>query len=515
MIMSAWNIRGFNRPMKHSEVSNFLASNKVDFCGLLETRVKQNKSSSILRKFGVYSSFCNYTSHCNGKIWLLWRSTTTQVTILGEHPQVVHCHVKHFATNRKFYVSVVYGSNNAAERMSLWDSLSTFAATVGAWIVMGDFNVVRYDHERISHVPPNSSDLLEFNSCILDCGLMDMSCSGFLQTSAQFLSPGLSDHSPSLITFHEDPLPVRRFSFLNCWAAHPHFLKVVADAWGCVIRGTPMFRLMRKLQNVKRGLKQLHHQHYADIGRRVQAKKEELANCYTALLENPLSDLLIQKEKCASDAYWKIKEAETKILRQRAKLHEMKHGDINSQYFFAKIKERKQSQIIGAIQGHTGQDHVGLKQVGDVFVEYYQFFLGSSVPVKDIDQTILAKGNMIEADDFDTLLRPVSRIEIKNALFGIGSNKSPGMDGFSSGFFKAAWAIIEDDFCCAVEDFFKTSFMPKQANTTLVSLIPKKPVPQTVKDFRPISCCSVVYKTVSRILTGRLEGVMPKLVGEE
>ncbi|XP_074304701.1 uncharacterized protein LOC141639489 [Silene latifolia] len=67
----------------------------------------------------------------------------------------------------------------------------------------------------------------------------------------------------------------------------------------------------------------------------------------------------------------------------------------------------------------------------------------------------------------------------------------------------------------AIEDFFATGHMPKQANVTLISLIPKKSTPHSVKDFRPISCCSIIYKTVTKIITLRMQELMPGLVGEE
>ncbi|KAK9672862.1 hypothetical protein RND81_12G130100 [Saponaria officinalis] len=395
----------------HSEVAGFLAGNKVDFCGLLETRVKQSKAASILRKsLSNYSSFCNYSSHYNGRIWLIWHSGTTQVTVLEEHPQVVHCHIKHFATNREFHVSVVYGSNNATVRQDLWASLSGFAASVGPWIVMGDFNVIRQDSGRAVYSK-------------LDRVMINVDWCR------------------------------KRFSFLNCWADHAQFHNIVANAWRCDVRGTPMFRLMGKLRNVKKGLKLLHKHKFAGIGERVQQRKDDLATCYTALMANPLSEALIQREKQASIAYWKLKEAEAKILSQRAKIHDMKHGDTSSRYFFTKIKERHQAQVIGVIHDYNGLPRLGLHQVGEAFVEYYQHLLGSSIPVKAIDQAVVSNGKVLDSSDFAGLIRPVTRAEIKSALFAIDSNKSPGMDGYSSGFFKAAWDIIQPDFCSVVEDF--------------------------------------------------------------
>ncbi|XP_074300257.1 uncharacterized protein LOC141631493 [Silene latifolia] len=100
----------------------------------------------------------------------------------------------------------------------------------------------------------------------------------------------------------------------------------------------------------------------------------------------------------------------------------------------------------------------------------------------------------------------VIECEIRQALFSMGSHKSPGQDGFSAQYFKTNWDIIKSDLCSAVREFFKKGTMPKQANTTLLSLIPKKQVVNTVMDNRPIACCTVLYKTISKILCDRLKG---------
>jgi len=36
--------------------------------------------------------------------------------------------------------------------------------------------------------------------------------------------------------------------------------------------------------------------------------------------------------------------------------------------------------------------------------------------------------------------------EVKQALFAIDSNKTPGPDGFGAGSFKHYWAVVKDDF---------------------------------------------------------------------
>ena len=49
-------------------------------------------------------------------------------------------------------------------------------------------------------------------------------------------------------------------------------------------------------------------------------------------------------------------------------------------------------------------------------------------------------------------------------------------------------------------------------NITAITLIPKVQNTSLVKDFSPISCCTVVYKIVAKILTSRLQQVVCGLV---
>ena len=60
----------------------------------------------------------------------------------------------------------------------------------------------------------------------------------------------------------------------------------------------------------------------------------------------------------------------------------------------------------------------------------------------------------------------------------------------------------------AIHSFFYTGRLEKEVNHTLVSLVPKCPNASKVTDFRPIACCSVIYKTISKVLVERMKGFL-------
>ncbi|GJU69237.1 RNA-directed DNA polymerase, eukaryota [Tanacetum coccineum] len=110
---------------------------------------------------------------------------------------------------------------------------------------------------------------------------------------------------------------------------------------------------------------------------------------------------------------------------------------------------------------------------------------------------------------------PVSRDEVRNAVWGCGENKSPGPDGFSFEFFRKFWDTVGSDFYEAVEWFFEHSSFSRGCNSSFIALIPKNQDPKFVNDLlRPISLIGSLYKVVTKILANRLSSVIPGLISD-
>lgn len=72
--------------------------------------------------------------------------------------------------------------------------------------------------------------------------------------------------------------------------------------------------------------------------------------------------------------------------------------------------------------------------------------------------------------------------------------------------------MIGHDFTVAIQSFFLKGFLPKGINSTILALIPKKTDATEMKDYRPISCCNVLYKIISKILANRLKVLLPLII---
>ena len=118
-------------------------------------------------------------------------------------------------------------------------------------------------------------------------------------------------------------------------------------------------------------------------------------------------------------------------------------------------------------------------------------------------------------DQADGLEAPFSKDEIKAAVWDCGGDRAPGPDGFTFGFIKHFWSILEGDIGDVVEEFYSMATFPKGCNPSFIALIPKIQDPRLVSDYRLISLIWCQYKIIGKLLANRLSRVIDHVVSKE
>ncbi|KAL0318219.1 UNVERIFIED_CONTAM: Transposon TX1 uncharacterized protein [Sesamum calycinum] len=303
------------------------------------------------------------------------------------------------------------------------------------------------------------------------------------------------------------------FHFDNYLTLSLGFIASVQDIWRHHIVGTPMYSIIRKLKALKPIFRQ-QRKMKGDLSANVKLVGEFLEITQRLLQEDGHDPLLLYLEQCCRLVFLKAVKIEQVMLQQRAKIQWMKGGDQCSRVFFRKVAIRRANKRIFQISDKAGNTFTEPHDISNEFVAYYQRLLGGDRTDRAIDLRYLRPWarHIVTDEEASLLIRPITKDDVKTTVFDIEEDRAPGPDGYSSGFFKAAWPVVGEEITAAVMDFFTTGRLLKQVNATLITLIPKVCAPSLVTDFRPISCCNVIYKIITKILGLRIRGVLDKII---
>ncbi|KAK6147269.1 hypothetical protein DH2020_018181 [Rehmannia glutinosa] len=385
-----------------------------------------------------------------------------------------------------------------------------------------------------SATPPGP--FLGFRASIDDCGLIDLGMIGYpftweigrgtvnwveerldrcLATQSWYnlfpnckvwnLEASMSDHSP---IFLELGLQfrikrVKRFRFENSWLREGECRNIVSNGWNKGVTESLQGKIAtcgEELFKWGEMLKNSFNQRIKEARRRMnlfRSGRDEYSIGEFKKAQREYNLLLAQRED-----FWK----------QRAKLFWLKGGDANTRYFHTVASTRKRHNTITRLKNQAGTWITWDSGLGSHMVNYFVDIYSSTRC--DLDPILQCVEQKVSLQQNEALQEPFTELEIKEALFAMFPDKSPGPDGMNPAFFQKFWDITGRDLVSSCLRFMNSCAFPEGFNDTMLVLIPKKNSPEYITDLRPIALCNVAYKVVSKVLANRLKAILPNIISE-
>nr|GEU56509.1 RNA-directed DNA polymerase, eukaryota [Tanacetum cinerariifolium] len=449
---------GLNPKAKKDWVKEICVSHKVNFLTLQETKMESITLFDVKCSWGNFAFDHVYSPAVgnSGGILCVWEKSLfnkINSTVLDYFVMIRGTWV---CSGVNLLIISVYAPHEFSEKKMLWDYLGqVITKWNGEVIVMGDFNEVRYKNERYGSVfHAHGADA--FNNFLSNANLQEIPLGGcaftwchisasktskldrFLMSkgllsanlnfSAITLDRYLSDHRPIMLreSFHDyGPIPFRSFHY---WFEIDGFEEMISKAWyeSPAIEVNPMLKLMYKMK------------------------------------------FLIREW----NAIQEVDKVDNMEVAQKAKIKWAIEGDENTKYYNRILnKKRNQLAIRGVLKDGIWIENLNL--VKSEFLLHFKNRFQKPCSVRPVlDMTFPRQLSAMQQIDMES---NVSYQEIKRAMWDCGVDKSPGPDGFTFGFIRRFWSLLEKDVVAAVKYFFTSDTFPKGCKASFIALIMKIP----------------------------------------
>ncbi|XP_010684467.1 uncharacterized protein LOC104899025 [Beta vulgaris subsp. vulgaris] len=282
----------------------------------------------------------------------------------------------------------------------------------------------------------------------------------YTKVVVEYLAPGISDHSPLKFALMAGNVQGGRpFKFLNIMAEQEDFLLTVDKAWSSIQGRSSLQSIWLKLKAVKRDLKVMKKQKMGIAQDKVEVLRQQITELQTQGDYDSNAEAQLYVKGLLKDLnHWS--HVEESILHQKSRINWLQKGDANTKLFFTATKARHGQNRIDLIVADDGRMVKDAGAIREEILDFYKKLLGTRA----------------------------------TSLQGVDLN------------------VVREE--PRVHEFFANSRMYRRVNCTAVTLLPKIPNATKVKEYRPIACCTVVCKIISKILTNRTKGVIGEVVNE-
>ncbi|KAK9077285.1 hypothetical protein SSX86_005622 [Deinandra increscens subsp. villosa] len=537
------NLRGIGNSDKRDWVKSLKASHKISFLAIQETQFRNTASINPITFWGrtqCESEICDAAGRSGGLI-SIWDPNIFQKT--SSHKSKSYLLIKGIllGTHQEILIFNIYGPHEPSSKTTLWHELGLKLTEHPSTpvILLGDFNEVRFPHERLNSEfhPVNARN---FNNFITNAGLKEYNMGGrkftyvsdkgdkFSKIDRVLVSPAFmrlwpnasltalprvhSDHCPLILVTNVLDFGPSVFRFYNSWIGRPGYMETVNAAFSQsqIPQNTmPDRKLQLQLKSVKSALKSwnTNFRNNEDYELKIIRDTIDGLELKAEVIGLTPSELTLRQEYIKKAKEMNAKKSQD--LAQKSRIKWLTDGDENSSYFHGLIRNRRAKNRINGIL-HSGNWITSPDALKDRMLQFFSSKFSEPIPNRPL--FLSDKFKKLSLSDSASLISPFSLQEIKCAVWSCGSDKAPGPDGFNFRFIKTHWDLLGPNFLEILQHFHSTGTISPGCNSSFISLIPKRKDPLQASHFRPICLIGCIYKIISKVLAIRLKSVIASVI---
>ncbi|GMI70382.1 hypothetical protein HRI_000707500 [Hibiscus trionum] len=534
MRILCWNCQGLGQAPVVQHLRDYVCLSNPEVIFLCETKINNVACSQLCLSLGFINVIAIPPMEGCSSI-ALFVTNDINITLLSYSPRYIHTQIT--SNNCNMFFTGIHGYSETSQKYKTWeiiDSLNINNNNI-PWLLGGDFNEILSDSEKQGGNRRARSQITNFRHCLSRNNLFDCKpTSGwftwtkvgpltptiherldrFIANSAwQDLFPSYrittdyvakSDHcflsldtSPVIIT--PPQRTPKTFRFENCWANNTDNITTIKRTWTNT-SGTAIDKINAVGTCLEEWQNQQRQKSTGRINFLTKKINKFLCRPLNATTEGiyikhrtELNKLLMEQE-----IYW----------AQRSRTLWLSQGDKNTRFFHARANNRRKKNLITGLFDSNSNWCTADSDLMSIASSYFQNLFTSSNP--QISDNILDKITpSITQSMNDNLLRTFTKEEILHAFRDIDPRKAPGFDGLPSSFFHQHWDTVGDDVINLCLNLLNGTDDMSLVNKTILVLIPKIQDPTTMKQLRPISLCTVLYKIVAKTIVNRMKQAIP------
>ncbi|XP_057862711.1 uncharacterized protein LOC131071031 [Cryptomeria japonica] len=221
------------------------------------------------------------------------------------------------------------------------------------------------------------------------------------------------------------------------WLEHPNLAKAIEKWWSIEVKGTTMYRIAKKLRNVKDNMKNWDKEVFSDLFATKTKTQMDLKEMQDKIQSSEYKEVSINEENEVLMNYHKIIRREEEFWKQRSRSLCLKAGDRNTRFFHMTALKHKATNKISKLKNEENEIRKD-EEIGKEAKNFFTSMLSTDHGLNgQFHNTIIEFiPPIIGKEQNKDLVAIPSEEEVGKAVFSFDGNKALGPNGFPLFFFQ-------------------------------------------------------------------------------